>query len=224
MIIENSTNTKNIIRILKDIQEKNSTVSPDDIAIIILDDNKKIYDYMDTLCYSISSELNWNVNRAYETKTKGDNAIYITNPNNVKGLEFPFVICVTGAIKSTYRYRNILYTMLTRSFIQSYLLIQNNKGIDIQKKGLEIINKENYIKAIEPTLSEKEEIKNTLIKLQEKTNISYKEFLNRVFKKLKINKVCKEKLTKAIIQAEIEEFDEEKTIKFINANKEFYCK
>ncbi|MBX2913814.1 MAG: ATP-binding domain-containing protein [Cyclobacteriaceae bacterium] len=68
------------------------------------------------------------MNRAYESKSKVEDTIYITNPNNVKGLEFPFVICLTGTINDSYRYRNILYTMLTRSFLQSYLLVQNPKG------------------------------------------------------------------------------------------------
>ncbi|GET25509.1 DEAD/DEAH box helicase [Prolixibacter sp. NT017] len=226
MIIEGqgSTHTTHILRILKNIQSENPTVSPSDIAIIILDDNRRIYEYIDSLCYSINEQLGWKVNRAYESKTKEENSLYITNPNNVKGLEFPFVICVTAYIKDSYRYRNILYTMLTRSFIQSYLLVENNHGLKFQQEGLETINEKRYIKTIEPTGEEKEEIRKTLITLHSESSMSYKEFLNLIFRELKIKTSCREKLEKALLQAEIEKFDKDKTIKFINANKEFYCK
>ncbi|WP_319591704.1 ATP-binding domain-containing protein [uncultured Draconibacterium sp.] len=224
VVIKPSTHVKNVIKVLKEIQKAHSTVTPNDIAIIILDDSKKIYDYIDTLCYTIPQQLNWDVNRAIESKAKKDDAVYITNPNNVKGLEFPFVICITGSLKTSYRYRNVLYTMLTRSFIQSYLLFQNDAGIDVQKKGLEVINKERLIKTIEPTAQEREEIKNTLVKLQKESSISYKEFLTRIFDELKIKKKYRDKFEKALMQTEIEKFDKEETAKFINANKEFICK
>jgi len=224
MIIEKYTDINQILNILKGIQENNPTVTPNDIAIIVLDNHKTIYGYMDKLAYYISEQLGWNINRAYETKIKEENKIFITNTNNVKGLEFPFVICITANIKNSYRYRNALYTMLTRSFIQSYLLIQNNSGIDIQQQGLNIINKHNYIKTIEPTKDEKDEIKNTIVKLQKESSISYKEFLTRIFSDLKINSNCRAKIGRALIESEIGKFDKEQTIKFINANKEFYCK
>jgi superfamily I DNA and RNA helicase len=224
VIIEKDTKVSHVIKILKDIQKSNTSVNPSDIAIIILDDDKEIYGYIDSLCYQISDQLGWKVNRAIESKSKENDAVYITNPNNVKGLEFPFVICITGSLKNnTYRYRNILYTMLTRSFIQSYLLVQSQKGIEVLKEGLEIINKERYIKATEPTLAEKEEIRNTIIKYKEEKSISYKEFLSGIFDELKISKRYREKFEKALVQAEIQKFDKEKTSRFIDANREFYC-
>ena len=222
VIIRHSTQVSNVIKVLKEIQQSHPTVTPNDIAIIILDDNQNIYKYIDTLCYSVSEQLNWDVNRAIESKTKRKDAIYITNPNNVKGLEFPFVICITGSLKHSYRYRNVLYTMLTRSFIQSYLLFQSDAGIDVQIKGLETINKERLIKTIEPTAQEREEIKNTLVKLQKDSSISYKEFLIQVFDELDIKKKYREKFEKALIQTEIDKFDKEETAKFIKANKEFF--
>lgn len=222
-IIENSTSTKRVVEIIESIKSKHPSVKPEDIAIIILDDSKKIYDYIDSLSYSIENKLEWNVNKAIETKAKKSNAVYITNPNNVKGLEFPFVICITNTIKKTYRYRNILYTMLTRSFIQSYLLVQRNEGLPILSEGLKTINKDNIIKTIEPLPEEKEAIKNTLVKLQNKKNISYKDFLNQIFDELKIANEFRTKFEKAITQTDIEKFDRDQTIRFINANKEFYC-
>lgn len=224
MILKKYNNIQQIVDILNAIKKDNPTVTPDDITIIILDDNNTIYEYIDALCYQILEKLKWNFNRAYESKTKIEDAVYITNTNNVKGLEFPFVICITAAIEDSYKYRNVLYTMLTRSFIQSYLLVQDDNKIENNAKGLEIINTKGFIKTIEPSPKEKEEIKNTLIKLKEESNISYNEFLNRIFKEMKIKTSCRKKFEEALIQAEIEKFDKAKTIKFINANKEFYCK
>lgn len=224
VVILPSALVNNVIKVLKEIQKANSTVTPNDIAIIILDDNNLIYDYIDKLCYTIPQQLHWKVNRAIESKAKKDDAIYITNPNNVKGLEFPFVICITDSLKKSYRYRNVLYTMLTRSFIQSYLLIQNETGIDVQKKGLDIINKERLIKTIEPTEQERVEISNTLVNLQKESSISYKEFLTRIFDELKIKIEYRDKFEKALMQTEIEKFDKEETEKFINTNKVFICK
>lgn len=223
-VIQTSTKITNVINILKDIKQKHSTVKPEDVGIIILDDNNKIYDYIDKLSYTISNQLNWKVNRGVETKEKTNDALYITNPNNVKGLEFPFVICITYSIKHTYRYRNILYTMLTRSFIQSYLLVQQEDGLEILKNGLKTINKERKIITKEPTETEKEEINNTLVRLENKRNISYKEFLTELFDELKIGYEFRKKLEKAITQTDIEQFDKDQTIRFINANKEFYSK
>ncbi|AFU67755.1 DNA/RNA helicase I, putative [Psychroflexus torquis ATCC 700755] len=221
-IIQNSTKVSDVINILNQIKKDHPTVKPEDVGIIILDDNNKIYDYIDKISYAIFNELNWKVNRGVETKEKSDDAVYITNPNNVKGLEFPFVICITYSIKNTYRYRNILYTMLTRSFIQSYLLVQSNERLDILKEGLKTINAERKIITKEPTLEEKEEINNTLVKLQNKKNISYKDFLTEIFDELKIANEFRKKLEKAITQTDIEQFDKDQTKKFINANIEFY--
>lgn len=221
-IIQDSTRVANVIAVLNKIKIEHPTVKPEDVGIIILDDNKKIYDYIDKISYAIANQLNWKVNRGVETKEKSNDAVYITNPNNVKGLEFPFVICITYSIKNTYRYRNILYTMLTRSFIQSYLLVQSDKGLGILKEGLETINTERKIITKEPTEEEKHEINNTLVKLQNKKNISYKDFLTSIFNELNIANEFRKKLEQAIVQTDIDQFDEKQTIKFINANKEFY--
>ncbi|MGB1205483.1 MAG: DEAD/DEAH box helicase [Chitinophagales bacterium] len=221
-VIEKSTRVSEVLNILKRIQANHSTVQPEDIAIIILDSHQQIYKYIDNLCYSILNQLGWKINRAIETKSKESNSIYITNSNNVKGLEFPFVICITGGIKKTYRYRNILYTMLTRSFIQSYLLVQTDKNLDVLEEGLQKINQERMIRTIEPSQSEKEAIKNKIAKLKNKQNISYKEFLKQIFNELQIEYKHRRKLEKAIIGASIAQFDENTTKKFINANIEFY--
>ncbi len=222
MHIQKYTGIAGIIEIIETLQKENETLTPDDIAIIILDDNKTIYDFVDELEFEILSQIGWDINRAYDSKVKIDNTLFVSNRNNVKGLEFPFVICVTEQIKDDYRYRNSLYTMLTRSFIQSYLLIQNDAEIKIQQEGLSIINEKKCIQTTEPTDKEKEKIKSTIIKVKEESNISYDDYLTYIFNDLKIDSKCRKKLKKMIIDAIEDKFNKEETIEFIEFNRK-YC-
>ena len=224
MEIQKYTGIAQIIEIIKNLQKENTTLTPDDVAIIILDDNKAIYDFVDNLGFQVLSQLGWEINRAYDSKVKINNTLFVSNRNNVKGLEFPFVICVTAQIKDDYRYRNSLYTMLTRSFIQSYLLVKNVQGLEVQKTGLKIINEQKCIKTLEPTEAEKAHIRSTIIKVQEELNISYDDFLTNIFNELKIDSKCRKKLKKPIEEVIEDKFDAEETRKFIEANREFYCK
>lgn len=224
VIIGGSTYPSDVIKIIKELQKTHKEIKPDDLAIILLEENQKnLFSYIDRLSYAINSELGWEVNRAYENKTKIPNSIYISNPNNIKGLEFLFVICITASIKNTYKYRNVLYTMLTRSFIQSYLLVTEQKGLENNKEGLKIINEQNYIQTIEPTGKEKKEIENKLKKfIKSNTNVSFEEFLNETFNELKIPLENRQKLTNALLNTDFDKFDKQKTIKFVKANSEFY--
>ncbi|MCT4331136.1 ATP-binding domain-containing protein [Elizabethkingia anophelis] len=224
VVIDGSNHVNNVIKIISELQKKHEDLKPDDIAIILLEENKKRnYDYIDTLSFAIQKNIGWFVNRAYENKNKIPGAIFISNPNNVKGLEFPFVICISASIKDTYKYRNILYTMLTRSFIQSYLLVNNEKGIDENKEGLKTINKYHYIQTTEPTKSEQKEITNKLTKfIQSNINISYGDFINSIFDELNIDKEIRSKLTNALLNTGFDKFDKDKTIRFIKNNIEFY--
>lgn len=223
MNVSKYTDIDQIISIVKNIIEKHPTVKPHDIAIIIIDDNKTIYEYVDKLVSQIKTKLKMEVNIAYESKGKRDNELFISNRNNVKGLEFPFVICVTAKIRNDYKYRNSLYTMLTRSFLQSFLLVQDDSELELQLEGLSYINNENCIKTIEPTEEEKAEIQNNIIKLKEESNISYSDFLTEIFNELKIDSPCRKKLEKPIFDAIKDKFDKELIIDFINSSKKFYC-
>ena len=104
-------------------KENNGSLTPDDIAIIFVDEKKGNYDLANQICLAIGDKYNWETNKAYETKKPVQNSVLVSNRNNVKGLEYPYVICITENIADNHQYRNSLYTMLTRSFIRSYLLI-----------------------------------------------------------------------------------------------------
>lgn len=220
--IVKSTHLNEVISIIKKIINKDKNTKPDDISIILLDDNKKIYQYIDTLSNNINTTFNWTVNRGYETKHKIENTLYISNPNNIKGLEFPYVICVTGAIQNRYKYRNRLYTMLTRSFIQSYLLLNPTENLEEIEKGLSIINKKKYIRTVEPTEEEKEKIQSNLIQFKKESSLSYEDFLNRIFNDLNISKESRKHIKNALKDSNIEKFDRDKTISFIQKIKDFY--
>ena len=224
MIIQKCEKYTDVVDIIEKIKKENDTVTPDDIAIIILDDSKKIYEHIDKLEFQIRDKLRWEINRAFDSKNRVPNTIFMSNKNNVKGLEFPFVICLTNGILNDYKYRNTLYTMLTRSFLQSYLLAINFDSMDLQINGLEYINRENHIKTIEPSEEEKIRIQQNLLRIKEEKNISYYDFLTEIFNDLKIDSKCRKKLEEPINNAIDDKFNKDLIIKFINANKEFYCK
>ncbi len=224
MFIEEYKNKDQVIDIINKIIKDNPSATPDDFAIIMLDNNKAIYNYIDDLGYKVLEKLNWEINRAFDTKSKKTETLFVSNKNNVKGLEFPFVICIASKIQNSYSFRNSLYTMLTRSFIQSYLLVKDTQGLDVHRKGLDIINNEKCIKSVEPSDKEKQQIRSTIIKLQQTPNISYKEFLSRIFTELKIPKKYRSKFERALIDTDIEKFDTDTTVEFINDNRKYFCK
>lgn len=220
--IVKSTIVSDVVDLINQIRALDDNITANDIAVILLDDNKNTYDYIDALSFEINKRIGWKINRAHENKIKIENALYVSNPNNVKGLEFPYVICITGVIKNNIKFRNILYTMLTRSFIKTYLLLNKEHNISELEQGLEIINENFYIKAQEPSTAEKEEIKRKLITFLQKPQKSYKEFLKDVFDKLKIEESKRSKIEEALLNASIQRFDEKTTIMFIESIKAFY--
>lgn len=107
------------------IRQEHPTCTEEDICVILLDSDQEIYSLALYLESVVMDRFGWRVNKAYENKKKIANTLLISNRNNVKGLEYPFVICVTRHVSDGYVYRNALYTMLTRSFLKSILLLPN---------------------------------------------------------------------------------------------------
>lgn len=126
-VILRTTTEEKLVESVQDIfkelfEENKNDIFPSDIAIIFLDDSNSAYKQANLLQESIEKNQAWNVNKAYETKKIDKECVTISNRNNTKGLEFPYIICVTSELQNEYTYRNTIYTMLTRSFIKSYLL------------------------------------------------------------------------------------------------------
>ncbi|PHR72666.1 MAG: DNA helicase [Arcobacter sp.] len=220
---ENSTTVikENIYNGIDNIIKEHSSVTMDDIAIIFIDQANYIYQIADELEIEIPKKYNWVVNKAYESKRKISNSLFVSNKNNVKGLEFPFVICVANSIKKSLKYRNALYMMLTRSFIQSYLLIPSFNDIKKLEEGLHTINEEKVIETIIPSYEEISKMKKSIIKYKEDVNISFDEFLIGIFNDEKIDSESRKKLLPMINNVFHNDFDKSNITEFIKANMKF---
>ncbi len=197
-----------IVRILRKIKDENPTVTVDDVGIIIMDRNEKTYLLADELELIVPREIGWQINKAHESKRKLKGALFVSNRNNVKGLEFPFVICVTRKIFDTYTYRNALYMTLTRSFLQTYVLMSDSQNADILpsiEAGLKHINDDGYIIAQVPSESEKLVIQ-TSIKHSE-SSMSFYDFTIKIFDEIDVLPIFRETLLDAIKKIVGEDFD-----------------
>lgn len=216
------TNVDNVIKIINEIKDRYSNVTPGDIAIIVIDDDKEIYPYMDRLSAVIRERLNWEILRGHEEKKTDPNRLYLTNTNNVKGLEFPFVICVTAAILSDPRYRNKIYTMVTRSFIATYLLIREKPQVRALQKIYDDIADAGCIKdIIIPTDDEVREIRQNLIAAEKEKPISWEDMMGNIFEKLGISDLEQQiKIKKGVLGTSIDKFDAEKVTQYITVMRE----
>lgn len=151
--------------IIDTIRKNNPTVLPEDIAIIFMENIDENFKLASNLQIIIKEKYNWTVNIGYETKEKKKGTLFISNRNNVKGLEFPFVICIMQCmLTNNFSVRNSIYMMLTRSFLTSYLVVPSMaKNIETIKKGIEFVNRRGYLCVEEPSDEEKKSLANAII-------------------------------------------------------------
>ena len=119
-----------VVDCINEIKVNNLDLTPNDVAIIFIESNyTKLCSLSNQLALLLSEKLDWESNIGFETKQRDfSNKVFISNTNNVKGLEFPFVIVViTKPITRDLMLRNSIYMALTRSFLTSYLLISNEQ-------------------------------------------------------------------------------------------------
>ena len=123
-VVENTkTIADSIFDVVTQIKAQHTSVTSGDIAVLFLDKRNYIYDVIPALKSKIQRELEWEVNVSHETKTSDDQKFFISNINNAKGLEFPFVICYAQDLNRNSSFRNGLYTMMARSFLESHLVL-----------------------------------------------------------------------------------------------------
>lgn len=158
---------ESVVQVIEDIRKDNKDVTCNDICIILLDDEEYIYTWANWIESAISIKFGWNANKAYETKQNIKDSILISNRNNVKGLEYPFVICVTKGLEFSVPYRNSLYTMLTRSFLKSYLLISDKQkqNFEALSQKYKEINESLKLVLKKPSEQEREEIETSFKQL-----------------------------------------------------------
>ena len=179
--------SKKTLEIYQEIKSEYPTFTQNDIGIIVLDKLK----YVTQLASGIEQELydrhGASINRAFETKGKENNQIFLSNQNNVKGLEFPFVIVITPKIKRNFSFRNTMYMALTRSFLKTYFIVSNEKNenlIELYKKQIENIKKKEYLLVKKP--QNPEDLLSTRINYQRKREKSFLDLATEQIEKLKI--------------------------------------
>ncbi|MES3008226.1 MAG: ATP-binding domain-containing protein [Pseudomonadota bacterium] len=191
--------SESVLNILSELIEENPTITPNDIGIIFIENNKSTYHYADQLEQLIPRHFNFEVNKAYESKTKIDNTLFISNRNNVKGLEFPFVIVVASNIQSSRSYRNALYTMISRSFLRTYFLVEQYNNLNTSKfleAGLQEILENGTMSVVAPSVKEQEDIKTRITYKEE--NQSYYDFMESVFDEVEVLPIFREGLSKSL--------------------------
>jgi superfamily I DNA and RNA helicase len=209
-----------IIRIIEEIIDTNPTVLPDDIGIVFLENIPANYDLAARLQTKIKQRFDWDVNLGYESKSNIKDKIFISNRNNVKGLEFPFMICITrGNLTDDFQNRNSIYMMLTRSFITSYFILSKNNGEIIKKfkNGIECINNKNALIVREPSNEEKLRLRNTIINNARKLKSQF-DITEDIMDNFRISKKFREKLHKLVEVMFKENFDEDNVREFIKSN------
>ncbi|MFD2334382.1 DEAD/DEAH box helicase [Cohnella sp. GCM10020058] len=213
-----------IIKIMKQIIMENPTVKPDDIAIVFVQQTNSNFDLMDQLSIIISNEFNWKSNIIHETKTNTPDRVFISNKNNIKGLEFPFVICVANyIIGEDVNSRNTLYMALTRSFITSYLIVSksaNSNLLPSLKEGLVQLNNSEQLVIEKPKENEILDRK-ILLRSLEKEMKSQRDIVTELFKKHRVPQKKHNKL-RDMVSLVCEDSVEERAIeRVIIANKDF---
>ncbi len=209
-----------IIDAIADLAEEHTSITPDDVGIILLDGGNSMYALADELSLSIPRRFGWTVNKAYETKSRRKGEIFVSNRNNVKGLEFPFVICVSQAITDGYMYRNALYMTLTRSFIQSRLIVSKSLNAGVLpyiSGGLDRINAEGCIEVAPPDSDEMARIKTTISLVA--SSMSFFDVTEKIFDEIGVLPLMRKPLMESIKNTIGEDIDVEnirETAVFLN--------
>lgn len=209
-----------VLGTIDNIRACNTTVLPDDIGIIFMENIDANFKLASNLQSMIKEKYNWTVNIGYETKEKKKGTLFVSNRNNVKGLEFPFVICIMqNALTNDFSIRNSIYMMLTRSFLTSYLILPSAaKNIEILKPGIEFVNRKGFLKVEEPSDEEKTRLANAIIK---RTNLHKslfdmaEEIMDEIGVTNKENRKIIHEMTKAMFNKEV---DRDKLEEFIQTN------
>lgn len=188
---------KMVLDNIKQLKADNCTIKPGDLGIIIICNNyNSMIQFSYKLKYDLLFELEWNSTIGVETKYKESNSVYISNENNVKGLEFPFTISLLLTdVGNSIKLRNSLYMSLTRSFITSYLIMNrdtvNQNFINIYEHASKEIIENGFLNLKEPT---SEQIKNMKhkITMQKSDNQTILQQVENLLKLKKYSNLSKE--------------------------------
>lgn len=200
---------KMVLDNIKQLKADNCTIKPEDLGIIIICNN---YNSMIQFSYQLKNnlllELEWNSTIGVETKYKESNSVYISNENNVKGLEFPFTISILLTnVGNSIKLRNSLYMSLTRSFITSYLIMNrdtvNQNFINIYEHASKEIIENGFLNLKEPTTEQIKNMKHK-ITMQKSDNQTILQQVENLLKLKKYNDLSKEQREFILTQVKYE--------------------
>ena len=216
---EKRPNIDAIIKVLYRIKEENKTVRAGDIAIAFIGKdlhNTKIDLELQQVIEKEFSQDEWTVNLAHRSKEKNADQILLTNENNIKGLEFPFVIVVAcGKIRDHLGQRNKLYMMITRSMMQTYLLIEDAEKYNIFKNGFEKINNSGYIETMIPNQDNMDKIQQRMQSFSERFKDSWRTFYDELCDEYQLLHAQKKALFELLTNTQRRFDDKEETKDFI---------
>ncbi|WP_270615270.1 DEAD/DEAH box helicase [Streptococcus salivarius] len=139
---DNSQILDKITEIIVNLQAEHSDLKPSDIGIVFVSRNNSGYRLADMISNMIEQKYGWESQKVYESrhKSRQTNKVFISNQNNVKGLEFPFIIgIVLDEITQDLEIRNTIYMLMTRSFLTSYLILGESNEV-IYNEYLPMLN------------------------------------------------------------------------------------
>ena len=209
-----------ILNIIEELRENNPTLQPDDIGIMFLENTNENYQLVNLLQAAIEEKFSWDVNIGYESKEKRKGAVFVSNRNNVKGLEFPYVICLMqNTLDKDLQNRNAIYMMLTRSFITSYFIIPNEEKSMIEKlkQGVNFVNKKGFLHVKEPNKEQKEILNNAIIN-ENNLHKSQRDIVEEIMDTENIEKMYRNKIHNIIKTAYREELDYDRLYEIIRMN------
>lgn len=213
---------KEIIKIIDDLIKNNPTIEPDDIGIVFLENLPVNYKLAIKLQLIIKDKFDWDVNIGYETKEKIKNKVFISNKNNVKGLEFPFIISIMqNPLINNFQIRNSIYMMLTRSFLTSYFIIPKISKYEKEIiEGINFVNSNEYLHILEPSQEEKENLNNTIINRENIYKSQY-DIVTEIMEELDIIPKKRKALYEIVKTIAKNETDREKLYDIITTNLGF---
>lgn len=220
LAIERDKYVAQILDIIADLKESNPTLRADDIGIMFLENSNSNYEIANSLQINIKEKFRWDVNIGYESKEKRKGTVFISNRNNVKGLEFPFIICfMQSGLDDDLQNRNSIYMMLTRSFITSYFIVPNEDSevINKIKRGADFVNENGYLHIKEPSPQQRKNLNNAIIN---RTNIykSQHDVIEEIMDTLGIEKEYRKKLHDIVKNAFNEELDRDRLYEIVKIN------
>ena len=182
---DNTEILNRVKNILLDIKSKFPNVEAGDIGIVFLSHKNTGYELANMISSMIIEDFDWETQKIYEgpNRVRRKNKVFISNQNNIKGLEFSFLIgIVLDKITDNVEIRNTVYMMMTRSFLTSFLILgsSNSQVYSTYKPLLDEILETGEVRVKEP--SPDEVIKEEVLKVMVEGTLTFEQKVEQVLK------------------------------------------